>query len=205
MRRLQALSARRSKKRSVNMRAKKLRSFLFDKRAVSVALSTLIISAGVVAAGIAVLYWARSWGAIADQQYSNSVAQSQAAISERIAFEYIAYSKFNSTLGTLSVFIINCGLSNNVSIARMYIWNSQSVPIGTFPVSPQTSLTLYNITSNSAIPNSQGLSVGNDGYFNVTMASPGPSGLFSTSSGSFYIVRVVTASGRNYDGSFSIP
>ena len=35
--------------------------FFLNKRAVSVALSTMIITAGVIAAGIAVLYWAYSW------------------------------------------------------------------------------------------------------------------------------------------------
>ena len=183
MRRLHASGARMSKKRSVDLRAKKLRSFLFDKRAVSVALTTLIISAGVVAAGIAVLYWARSWGNMANDQYASSVANSQNSILEGLSFEFITYSS-----SKLTVYVISCGLSNNMTLARLYIWNNVNQPIGTYNI-----FQLYR-TSDGA--NISSLNKGDEGYFQV---APSP----ALSSG-YYTIRVVTGSGRNFDGSLSV-
>ena len=74
------------------MKTRKLRffqkfmGFFTNKRAVSVALSTMIITAGVIAAGIGVLYWTYSWGNVADRQYSTSISTSQNATSEMIGF-----------------------------------------------------------------------------------------------------------------------
>ncbi len=107
------------------------RNLLFDKRAVSVALTTMIITAGVIAAGIAVLYWAYSWGNVADNQYSSTVSNNQNAIQENLAFEYVTYS---STNYQLTVYVINCGLANSINFTRLYIWNSANQPIGTFPI-----------------------------------------------------------------------
>lgn len=163
---------------------RKIRSLLFDKRAISVTLSTLILSAGVIAFGITVLYWATSWGNVANQQYSATVANSQDAIGERLAFEYTTYSGNN-----LTVYLINNGMSNNVSIARVYIWDSSSQLKGTFTPSG-----LMNITKpNNAIPGNS-LDKGEDGYFTITVNPPLISG--------YYTFRVVTERGRNFDGSF---
>lgn len=170
-------------RKTKNQKAKRLiQSLLFDKRAISVALTTMIITAGVIAFGIAVLYWATSWGNVANQQYSATVANSQDAIGERLAFEYTTYSGNN-----LTVYLINNGMSKNVSIARVYIWDSSHQPIGTFTPS------LMNIS----LPNTpiQSLNIGDEGYF--TINAPGLSG--------YCTFRVVTERGRNFDGSFSAP
>jgi hypothetical protein len=176
------LKGRRSKLKKLDRR---MRSLLSDKRAISVTLSTLILTAGVIAAGIAILYWAYSWGNVANDQYSSTVTNNQNAILESLSFEYITYSSTNSRL---TVYVINCGLSNSLNLTRLYIWNSANQPLGTYTIAQ-----LYR-TSDSA--NISSLSRGAEGYFNVAFAaSPLVSG--------FYTIRVVTGSGRNYDGSFS--
>jgi len=173
-----------------NQKPKRLiHSLLSDKRAISVALTTMIITAGVIAAGIAVLYWATSWGNVANQQYSETVANSQTAIGERLAFEYTAYSGNN-----LMVYLINNGMSNNVNITRVYIWDSSSQPIGTFTPNPPG---LMNITSPGTPIPGNSLDKGEDGYFTITVNPPLISG--------YYTFRVVTERGRNFDGSFFAP
>jgi len=162
-------------------------SLFFNKRAVSVALSTMIITAGVVAMGIAVLYWAYSWSNLATKQYSDAIATGSNAIGERIAFEYIAYS---SSSAELTVNIINWGKTNNVSIARVYIWDSAHQPVGSF-----SGLILMNITTSAPIPGNT-LNMGDEGYFSITTSLP---------SNSYFSIRVVTERGRNFDGSFATP
>ena len=172
-----------------NQKAKRLvKNLASDKRAISVALTTMIITAGVIAAGIAVLYWATSWGNVANEQYSATVANSQSAIEERLAFEYTTYYA-----GQLTVYLINNGMSNNVSIARVYIWDSSSQLIGTYtPDTPG----LRDIASGAAIPGNS-LDKGEEAYFTVAVSPSLTSG--------YYTFRVVTERGRNFDGSFSTP
>jgi hypothetical protein len=154
----------------------------------------MIITAGVVAMGIAVLYWAYSWGKVANMQYSDSITAGSNAIGERIAFEYITYSSLSNNL---TVNMINWGKTNNVSIARVYLWDSSHQPIGTYPDEVNPELVLMNITTNTRIP-SNTLNIGDEGYFNVTTLTTLPLN-------SYYNIRIVTERGRNFDGSFATP
>lgn len=165
-----------------------MRGLLFDKRGISVALTTMVITAGVLAAGIAVLYWTYSWGNVANHQYSQTVTNSQDAIGENLAFEYTTYSNNNNQL---TIYIINCGISNNVQIARVYIWDQNHQLIGTFPPAGSISV-LMNITTGQPISGNS-LNKTHDGYFtvNVNLVS------------GYYAFRVVTERGRNFDGSFA--
>ncbi len=163
------------------------RNVFSDKRAVSVALSTLIITAAVIAAGISVLYWAYSWGNIANDQYSQTISSNQNATSEKIAFEYTSYSS-----GTLKVYLINCGQVNDIQIARVYIWDGASKIIGTFPPD-DSGITLMH-TSNGMPIAANSLGKGDEGYFTVNHA---------LSSG-IYTLRVVTERGRNFDTTISV-
>jgi hypothetical protein len=184
-------STKRKKSRSKlkNSAARIVSSLLFNKRAVSVALSTMIITAGVVAMGIAVLYWTYSWGKVANMQYSDSITAGSNAIEERIAFEYITYSSSNAEI---RVNMINWGKANNVSIARVYIWDSAHQP-----VESSSDIVLMDITANTPISGNT-LNIGDEGYFIVEVTSP-------LSSNSYYSIRVVTERGRNFDGSFATP
>ena len=161
-------------------------NLLFGKRAVSVALTTMIITAGVIAAGIAVLYWAYSWGNLANSQYSNTVGNNQNSIEQSISFEFVNYSSVNNQL---SVFVINSGLSNGVTLDRLYLWNSANQPIGSYGIGQ-----LYRIGANTPI-STNSLNKGEEGYFVI---GPKP----QLSSG-YYTLRIVTGSGRNFDDTFS--
>jgi len=165
---------------------KLIRNLLFGKRAISVALTTMIITAGVIAAGIAVLYWAYSWGNIANSQYASTVGNNQNSIEESIAFEFVNYSSANNQL---TVYVINSGLSNGVTLDRLYLWNSTNQPIGSYNIGQ-----LYRISDGTAI-SMNSLNKGDEAYFTIT---PSP----KLSSG-YYTLRIVTGSGRNFDDSFS--
>jgi hypothetical protein len=170
--------------------AGKMRSLILDKRAVSVALSTLIITAGVVAFGIAILYWAYSWGGIANQAYSGAVSSSQSAIAESLGFEYISYSNNN-----LTVYLINCGMSKNVTIVRAYLWNSSGQLIGSYP-NASAFPPLYYTATKQPIP-SNALDVGDEGYFTLSQ--------LSLDASTYYTLRLVTKRGSNFDQAFSTP
>jgi hypothetical protein len=176
-------------KRVFILKTKQIQKFLSNKRAVSVALSTLIISAAVIAAGISVLYWAYSWGDIANHQYSEIVTSNQNAASERLSFEYTGYAS-----GKLSVYLINCGQVDGVAIARVYVWDSNGQIMGTYPTESSPISPLMYIGSNTAI-SGNALDKGEEGYFSINN--------LSLNSG-YYTVRVISERGRSYDSSISV-
>lgn len=162
------------------------KSFLLNKKAASVVVSTLILTAGVLAMGIAILYWASSWGSIATRTYSTAEGNSAKAIQERLGFEYIDYRS-----NVLTVNVINWGTSANLTIANVYIYNNAHQYIGNY-----SRPTLRSISTNSLI--TAGLAAGGEGYFQIT---PSP----VLASGSFYYLRIVTGRGRTFDGTFATP
>ncbi len=176
------------KKPFFSIKNKRAKNFFSDKRAVSVALSTLIISAAVVAAGISVLYWAYSWGNIANDQYAQTVTSNQNATSERLGFEFTTYSS-----GKLSVYLINCGQVSDIKIARVYLWDNQGHILGTYPTDFSPISNLMSASDNSEIP-SNSLDKGQEGYFTVSN--------LNLSQG-FYTMRVITERGRSFDSSFT--
>ena len=163
-----------------------IRKLLFSKRAISVALTTLIITAGVIAAGIAVLYWAYSWGNVANKEYASTIAYNQNSIGENLGFEYVNYSSAN---GQLTIYVINSGLSNGVTLDRLYLWNSSNQPIGTYNIGQ-----LYQIGTGTAI-SMNSLNSHDEGFFTVALSPKLSSG--------YYTLRIVTGSGRNFDDSFT--
>ena len=164
-----------------------MRSLLLNKKAASVVISTLILSAGVLGMGIAVLYWAYSMGSIATRTYSMAEGNSSIAIQERLGFEWTDYS---SSTNNITVNIINWGYTNNVTIAHVNLLDSRHQSLGGYDQP-----TLYNLTTSETIPS---LSITDEGYCQLTApTSPLPAGL--------YYIRIVTGRGRTFDGSFAVP
>jgi hypothetical protein len=164
---------------------KLLMRFIFGRRALSVAVSTMIITASVIAMGIAVMGWTYSWGNIANKQYMDNMAAGSNAMGERIGFECISYSGSD-----LTVNMINWGKTNNITIARAYIWDSNQVPVASFSGSD---VVLKDITSPHSEISGNVLGIGKDGCIIFTVG---------LNPDSYYTIRVVTDRGRNFDGSF---
>jgi hypothetical protein len=159
-----------------------------NKKAVSVVVSTVILTAGVIAMSIAVLYWTYGMGKISHIEYSKSTNSSMSALNERIGFEYVSY-----TGTTLTVNIINCGRTDNVNVTRIYVMNSGYHDVA---VSSGQGVTLYYIDSPATRVSGNHLDIGNEGQVSMT-------GLSLTSG--FYYLRITTGRGRNFDTSFAVP
>lgn len=165
---------------------RRLRGFLLDKKAASVVISTIVLTAGVLAMGFAILYWTSSWGRIATQTYSTAEEKNAKALQERIGFEYIDYA---SSTRILTVNIMNWGTSNNVTVASVYIYNSAHQYLANY-----TRPTVRSIATNAIIP--FGLPIGGEGYFQIT-TNP------ALTPNSFYYIRINTDRGRTFDSSFA--
>jgi hypothetical protein len=164
---------------------RKAKKLLQDKRAVSVALSTMIITAGVVAMGIAILYWAYAWGKVATIEISNGMQSDSNAIEERIGYEYV------SAQGTqVTVNIINWGKTGNVSVARVYIWDNDHNP-----VELTTDKTLMEIDSPNNLISGNTLNPRQEGKFTITTSA-------NLEGNSIFTIRIVTERGRTFDYSF---
>lgn len=180
------LTKRKSPARLLVSAKRWVRNCFLDKKAASAVVGTLILTAGVLAMGIAILYWASSWGSIATRSYTTAEGNSAKAVQERLGYEYIDYSG-----NVLTVNLINWGTSHNLTITNVYIYNNAHQYIGNY-----SRPTLRNMTTSSII--AAGLAVGGEGYFQIT---PSP----TLASGSFYYIRIVTGRGRTFDGSFATP
>ena len=166
---------------------RKIGNLLFNRKAASVVVSTIVLTAGVLAMGIAVLYWAYSWGNLANRAYSSSEAKSAKAVQERLGFEYIDYSR---STNILTVNLINWGTVDKVNIVNVHLWDNMRQPLGNY-----SNPLLRNITDSSVISS---LNIGDDGYFQITPGSP-------LAASSLYYIRVVTERGRTFDSSFATP
>lgn len=163
-----------------------LRSFLGNKKAVSVVVSTIVLTVGVLGLGIAILYWTYSWGNIATRQLTTTEGNNAKALQERLGFEYIQYSG-----NTLTVSVINWGTSNNVTVADLHLYNSAHQYVGNY-----SRPALRNMTTNASIP--FGLPMTGEGYLQITPGSP-------LAPGALYYIRIVTDRGRTFDSSFATP
>jgi hypothetical protein len=163
-----------------------LRGFASNKKAVSVVVSSIILTVGVLGLGIAILYWTYSWGGIAVRTLTTTEGNNAKALQERLGFEYIDYSG-----NTLTVSVINWGTSNNVTVADLHLYNSAHQYIGNF-----SRPALRNMTTNALIP--FGLPMTGEGYLRITPGSP-------LAPGALYYIRIVTDRGRTFDSSFATP
>ncbi len=169
---------------------RKIRSLLFNKKAASVVVSTIILTAMVVAVSIAVLYWTQAMSKIGNTEYANNTKASSNAVEERIGFEQVSYSG-----NSLTVYIINWGKTDNITIAHVLVLDGSYNYVG----SNKTTITLTDIDSNLPILGDT-LGIGRDGYFTTPIFN---SNSFQT--GDIYYVRIVTSDGRNFDDSFIAP
>jgi hypothetical protein len=186
---------------------REFKSILRNKKAASVVVSTIILTAGVVAMSIAVLYWTYSMGKIGNHVYSQNTAASSAAVEERIGIEYAGGSG-----NSLTLYVINWGKADNVGIIHVLILDRAQNVLG----ANRGNLTLYSIDSGTPIPGNK-LQIGGDAYLGTAILSPDrtritqsysfvmltpTSGGNTLTSGNSYFVRIVTANGRNYDYQF---
>lgn len=160
---------------------RKVRRLFFGRRAVNIVISNLILAGAVVALGFAVLSWTYSRSSVYNMEYANLMEANSDRIREKLVFEYIFY---DTSENELTVYLINCGKSNDVSLANVYISNDSWVQSFS-----DTELRFLNDTP------TQSLDTGEEGYFKLR-----PS--VDLVANTIYSIRIVTERGRLFDTTF---
>jgi hypothetical protein len=171
-----------------------------DKRALSPIFATVLLATIIIAFGSVAYYYASNVTTAATNNYVGTLSDSQQSIGERIGFENVAYDQFSTTL---TVYIVNCGSTNNVKINSVFIYNSNHVIVRT-PYSGSQILPLRPIDNGTPTPTplpGNALNVGKEAFFSVlnvksTDGTP-------LAAGSIYTIHLITQSGSSFDYAFS--
>jgi flagellin-like protein len=176
---------------------------LIDRRGLSPIFATVILVAIVVVFGSLAYYFSSNLTNNATNNYVGSVATSQQSDGERLAFENVIYTPSSlSSPATLKVYVLNSGISNNLQIDTIFIYNSNS--------SSHTLLAYYSHTKfnspgvvdlNTLTPRS-GLNIGEEGNFTVTL-NPTSLGPVPSLKGTVCDLRITTESGSAFDYEFA--
>lgn len=159
----------------------KLEKLFLKKRGISPVISTTILAGAVIALGFVVFMWTYNRTLAFNVEYANVVETDLARIKEKLVFEFVFYNTSNKEL---TVYMMNCGKSNNVSLTNAFLSNSSWYQSFT-----NIEFTFLNGTS------AQSLDVNDEGYLKITVD------LVVQSS---YSIRVVTGRGRGFETTFVV-
>lgn len=165
------------------MDLKKVWKWLHGRRAISPVISQMILTVAVIAVGFVVLGWTQYRSSVYNEEYSEVMDADIARLKERLAFEYVF---FNESESKLSVYLLNCGTVDDVTIQTVYVRNNTWFE--TFTKS-QINLRFLNETS------TENLDVGEEGYFVL-------SSLDDLEAETSYSVRAVTGRGSTFGHTF---
>ena len=158
---------------------RKLRRLIFDKRGVNVIISSVMLCSAVIAMGFVVFAYTQHQAVDANMRYADNTNENIAKIQEKLAFEHIHN---NASSNELTVFVINCGKSDDVVLAKAYLtkdsW-SQSFE--------DMELKFLNDTI------TQSLAVLEEGFFQLSI---------DLEEGTSYSIRVLTTRGRIFVTTF---
>ena len=159
---MQGLYANYSTKLSVRHRMPKptVRALRNDKRAISPIFATMMLVAIVMVFGTVAFVVSSSLTQNATDQYTDAVEDSQQSISERLSFENVYY---NSATKTLTIYVINSGMAENVQINSVLIYDNNGVVGNGYSGSQMSALP--SIDGGSTLT---GLNVGEEGVFNMS-------------------------------------
>jgi len=121
-----------------------------------------------------------------NNQFTQSVGAEVDRLKEKIVFEYIYYNS-TSTPKKVSVYLLNCGTIDNITILNVYVSNSS----GWFQSFSSPSLKLLNGTPAS----DQYLDRGEERRIDLSLST-------SLTRYAYYSVRIVTVRGATFDSSF---
>jgi hypothetical protein len=164
------------------MDLRKIWKLLRERRAVSTVVSNVILAGAVIAVSFVVLFWAQYRSSAYNAQYSEAMNADIARLKERLAFEYVFYSG-----GNLTVYLMNCGTIDNVTVRTVYVKDATGAPI---QVSSSITLMHFNGTQIA----DKDLDRGEEGYFVLSS--------LSLSTGASYSLRIVTGRGSTFDHMF---
>jgi flagellin-like protein len=166
---------------------------LIDRRGLSPIFATVILVAIVVVFGSLAYYFSSNLTNNATNNIVSSSATSQQSIGERLAFENVIY---NQSLATLKVYVLNCGISNNLQIDSLFLYNSSSSShtLLTYSQSKPSTWVVHDLNTGKTVSS---LNVGEEGYFTVSLSS------VPNLKGTVCDVHITTKSGSAFDYEFA--
>jgi len=168
----------------LDMDLRRLWKRIRERRAVSVVVSNVILTSAAIAVSFVVLFWAQYRSSAYNEQYSEAMDADIARLKERLAFEYVFYNQSGSSL---SVYLMNCGTIDNVTVRTVYVKDAAGALIQV-----SSSITLMQFNGTQIADND--LDRGEEGYFVLSSLS------LATDAG--YSLRVVTGRGSTFDHTF---
>jgi hypothetical protein len=125
------------------MSLKKAGRLFRNTRAVNNVISNVILTGAVIVVGFSVLAWTQYRASSYNEQYGEAMTSDLARLRENLIFEYISHNKGTSVL---SVYLLNSGTIDGVTVRTFYISNaswlysSSSIDLKFFNNTPATSL-----------------------------------------------------------------
>jgi FlaG/FlaF family flagellin (archaellin) len=172
-----------------------------DKRALSPIFATVLLASIIIIFGSVAYYYTSNLTTDATNNYVKTLSDSQQAMSERIGFENVFYDGSTNPV-TLKIYIINCGIANNVQIGSVFLYNTASHNLVGQPIQGSTRSSvgsfvfpLFTIDGGASIQ-SNSLNKGDEGYFTVPLSG-------ALQSGTSYTIHLVTQSGSAFDYEFA--
>jgi len=92
-----------------------------NKKAVSVVISTTLMTSAVMALGFVILFWTQEKAFEANSEYSENTDLNIAKIGEELIIEHIFYD-YNEN--TLKIWLLNCGKTNSIQLTQILLSNS---------------------------------------------------------------------------------
>ena len=168
----------------LEMDLRKVWKLLHGRRGVNAVISNVILVGAVIAVSFVVLLWAQYRSSAYNEQYGEAMNADIAKLKERLAFEYVFYNQSGSRL---SVYLMNCGTIDNVTIQTVYFKDATGALIQVY-----SNITLKQFNGDEIAD--KDLDRGEEGYFMLSLPSSFVSGTCS--------VRIVTGRGSTFDHTF---
>ena len=178
-----------AKKKMLQIR--KGKGLLSTSVALSPVFATLILVAIVVICGTTAYLVAGNITSTNTERFVSNAQDSQAALSERIGFENVAYDAVSNNL---TVCIINCGKVDDLQIKYLFLYNitnNQQEIIGYFTDPILVSLG-ESITNNN-------LNILEEAYFDVSLSALSPPLELNLGPDTIYLLHLVTQRGSSFD------
>lgn len=143
-------------------------------------ISSIIMASVVIALSFAVLAWSQIRTSDYAENYGETTDAEIARLKERLTVEYIFY---NGSSGNLSIYLLNCGTIDNVTIQNVHVNNASW-----HKDFPSPSLKFLNHTT------IQALDRGEEGYLLLSCGT--------LTSGNYYFVNILTERRSLFDTGF---
>jgi hypothetical protein len=161
----------------------KLHRFLHNKAGISDVISATMLAGTVITLSLIIFAWSGKFSSDYGNQASGTTASEIDRLKEKLVVEYIHY---NTSLRSVTVYLLNCGTIDNVALQSVYASNSSWYQVFSAP-----SMRFLNATVVTS------LNRGEEGYVILQL-----SGNNNLKKNAYYSIRIATVRGSTFDSSF---